>query len=87
MRWLDKLLGISPKKTANLAKERLQVIVAHERKHRENPQYLVDMQKEIVEVIAKYFPIPKEKINVEIGQDGNRSVLELNVAIPEQEMA
>ena len=87
MRWLDFILGNKPKKSASLAKERLQVIVAHERKHRENPQYLVDMQREIIEVISKYIPIPKEQINVEIGQDGDRSVIELNVAIPEQEPA
>lgn len=87
MQWLNKILGLTPKKTANLAKERLQVIVAHERQHRKNPEYLIDMQREIVDVIAKYFPIPKDQINVEIGQDGHRSVLELNVAIPEHETA
>ncbi|PMZ30318.1 cell division topological specificity factor MinE, partial [Pseudomonas sp. GW247-3R2A] len=40
--------------TASVAKERLQIIVAHERGQRSTPDYLPALQKELVEVIRKY---------------------------------
>ena len=83
MRWLDKLLG-RPSTSATTAKERLQVIVAHERSHRENPEFLIEMQKEIMDVVAKYISIDQDKIKVELGQKGDTSILELNVVIPEE---
>ena len=43
--------------TASVAKERLQIIVAHERKQREQPEYLPQLQKDIMDVIRKYVEI------------------------------
>lgn len=68
--------------TASLAKERLQIIVAHERKKRNQPDYLPQLQKEIMEVINKYVEIDLENIEVQIENDGNYSVLELNITLP-----
>ena len=47
-----------PKETpASVAKERLSIIVAHERGQRSQPDYLPALQKELVEVIRKYVNI------------------------------
>ena len=44
-------------RTAAMAKERLQIIVAHERRKRTEPDYLPMMQQEIIQVIRKYVSI------------------------------
>ena len=73
--------------TANVAKERLQVIVAHERKQREQPDYLPMLQKDIMEVISKYVDIDQDHVDVQLDKHGNCAELELNVTLPEKTTA
>jgi cell division topological specificity factor len=75
----------TPKKTsANLAKERLQIIVAHQRSQRNTPDYLPQMQQDILQVIRKYVDIDIDQVSVQLEQkDDSLSVLELNVTLPE----
>jgi len=68
--------------SASVAKERLQVIVAHERGKRNQPDYLPAMQKEIIEVIKKYVAIDDEQVSVTLDNTDNCSVFELNVTLP-----
>jgi cell division topological specificity factor len=72
-----------PKNTASVAKERLQIIVSHERTRRNSPNYLPMLQRELLEVIAKYVRIDKEQVKVELGRSGDRAILELNVILPD----
>ena len=73
----------APKNTASIAKERLQIIVSHERvATQNNADFLPRLEKELVEVIAKYFPIDRELVKVQLAQTGDLSVLELNVTLP-----
>lgn len=71
------------KNTASTAKERLQIIVAHERGMREQPDYLPQLQAELVAVIRKYVQIDDDMVQVELDRNDNFSVLELNVTLPE----
>ncbi|MBO1519420.1 MAG: cell division topological specificity factor MinE [Oceanisphaera sp.] len=74
------------KNSAQLAKERLQIIVAHERSQRDTPDYLPQMQQDILTVIRKYVDIDIDQISVQLDQKGdNLSVLELNIMFPEGE--
>ena len=68
--------------TASLAKERLQIIVAHQRSHQQ-VDYLPALQREILEVIKKYVKIKEENVRVELERTGDCSVLELNITLPE----
>ncbi len=68
--------------TAHVAKERLQVLVAYERNRRNQPDYLPQMQKEILAVIAKYVKIDEDHVKINLDEDC--SILELNVTLPEQ---
>ncbi|QIB65351.1 cell division topological specificity factor MinE [Kineobactrum salinum] len=68
--------------SAVTARERLQVIVAHQRGQRNQPDYLPRMQQEILEVIRKYVPVEPEDVQVQVDESGNCSVLELNVTLP-----
>lgn len=74
------------KKTANLARDRLQIIIAQERSE-QTEDYLPLMRKEIMEVVAKYAKIDMEKVKVDLHVKDNSSVLELNVVLPEKETA
>ena len=74
-----------PKKgSAKLAKDRLQIIVAHEHSFATKPPYLPEMQQEIVAVIRKYMDISSEDVKCEFTdkEDDDISVLEVNVALP-----
>ena len=68
--------------SASQAKERLKVIVAHERSQRNQPDYLPAMQQEILAVIRKYIPANDDDVNIQVEQEGQVSVLELNVTLP-----
>ena len=63
------------KTTANIAKERLQIIVAERRRGDSEPPYLADMKRDILQVICKYVQFEQK--------DDDISVLELNVTLPE----
>ncbi|KTD45483.1 cell division topological specificity factor MinE [Legionella quinlivanii] len=70
--------------TASVAKERLQIIISHERTQRNTPDYLPKLQEEILAVIAKYIPITRDKVSVNLERMGDSAVLELNVTMPEE---
>lgn len=73
----------APKNTASIAKERLQIIVSHERvATQNNVDFLPRLEKELVEVITRYFPIDRDLVKVQLAQTGDLSVLELNVTLP-----
>ena len=69
--------------TASIAKDRLQIIVAHERAARLQPDYLPELQREIMDVIAKYVNIDQDQVSVQMDRVDNCSVLELNVTLPQ----
>ncbi len=70
--------------SASVAKERLQIIVAHERGKRHEPDYLPQMQQEILDVIRKYVAIDQENVNIQLENNDHCSVLELNVTLPDR---
>ena len=71
--------------TAAVAKERLQIIVAHERKKRSESDYLPMMQQEIIQVIRKYVTIADDQVSVQLDNNDDCSVLELNVTLPDSQ--
>ena len=72
-----------PLDTAKCAKERLQIIISHERVQRDKPDYFAAMQQDLLNVIAKYVDINKEDVKVELDRQNGCSVLELNVILPQ----
>jgi cell division topological specificity factor len=65
--------------SASIAKERLQIVLAHERIGRDGPDFLPAMQRELLAVVAKYVAVREDMIRVNLGKTGNASVLEINV--------
>ena len=89
MSFLSFLLG-EKKKTASVAKERLQIILAHERSSlsgKKRPDYLPDLQRELVAVISKYVSINPGDIKVNLERQDDLEVLEVKIELPESSAA
>jgi cell division topological specificity factor len=83
MGFLSFFLG-EKKNSASVAKERLQLILAHERNGRSSsPDYLPQLQKELVAVITKYVSINPDDIKVHMERDGDLEVLEVKIELPD----
>jgi cell division topological specificity factor len=80
---LMDLFRASRKGSASIAKERLHILVAHDRAERNRPSYLPKLQKEILEVIRKYVEVDQDAISVNFEQDEHQEILELNIVLPE----
>lgn len=75
--------GSQRNKTAAVAKERLQIIVSHESTRHGNKDIIKQLQKEIIDVLSKYIKVDQNLIKVQLERNGDQSVLELNVTLPE----
>jgi cell division topological specificity factor len=82
--FLSFLLG-EKKQTATVAKERLQLILAHERSGRNaaEPDYLQDLQRDLIAVISKYIKIDIKDIKVNLDRHDNLEVLEVKIELPD----
>lgn len=85
MSFLSFFLG-EKKKTASVAKERLQIILAHERSGRTSgePDYLPDLQRDLIAVISKYIQIDPKDIKVNLERQDDLEVLEVKIELPEK---
>ena len=84
MSLLSFFLG-EKKKSAHVAKERLQIILAHERTgRRHEPDYLPALQKDLIAVISKYIRIDPHDIEVNLARQENLDVLEVKIELPEK---
>ena len=75
------------KNSANVAKNRLQILIQQERSLRNAPDYLPVLQRELLEVIRKYVSIDVEAVKVDLVKDGDHDVLDISVALPEERAA
>jgi len=79
---LSFLLG-EKKKTATVAKERLQLIIAHEKSGNASHNYLPALQRELIAVISRYVKIADEDIQVHLERQGQLEVIEVKIEIPQ----
>lgn len=72
--------------TASKAKERLQIIVAHERNSRnKQPDYLPQLTEDILQVLRKYIKVSDESFSINLDKkDGDLNVLELNIELHDE---
>lgn len=79
-----------PKKnTAKQAKERLQIIVSHQRHVRNEdnslqPLFMDEMKREILEVVQRYVDIEPEDVNTDLTRDGEMEVLALSINLADK---
>lgn len=83
MDWLKFFRG-ETKNTAALAKDRLKVVVAHQREGRMGgPTYLPRLREEILDVVRKYVQVPDNAVNINVQREDGLEVLEMNIALPD----
>jgi len=67
--------------SAAIAKERLKIVLAHERAGRHAPDFLPKLQRDLIDVVARYVEIREDMIRVNLGKSGETSLLEINIEI------
>ena len=69
--------------SAAIAKERLKIIVAHQRGSRNGRDFLPAMERDILEVVQKYIVVQQECIDIKLDAQDGYSILEVNVQLPD----
>ena len=82
MSLLSFLFNKEPK-SANTAKERLQIIIARERPINNGPDFMPALHQELIAVISKYVRVNPEDIKISLDKQGNLEVLDVNVILPD----
>jgi cell division topological specificity factor len=69
-------------RTAPVARERLQVLLAHERMAGGHSELLAVLREEILAVIAKHITVDRDKVNIKLDRGKDMSTLEIDVEMP-----
>ena len=69
-------------RTAPVARERLQVLLAHERMAGTHSELLNLLREEILDVIAKHIKVDREKVAIKLDRGEDVSTLEIDVEMP-----
>src|SRR5579864_5216815 len=67
--------------SAAIAKERLKIVLAHERAGSSAPDFLPKLQRELIDCVSRYVEIREDMIRVNLGKSGETSLLEINIEI------
>jgi cell division topological specificity factor len=68
--------------SAETAKDRLQILLAHERQDRSRPDYLPLLQRDLLEVIRKYVQVASDKVAIKLQRGDQISMLEIEIELP-----
>jgi cell division topological specificity factor len=79
MDWLDRIFGQKPN-SANKAKERLQLVLIHDRTDL-SPGQMEKLKNELLQVISKYIDIDQEAVNIAMMQEGREQRLVADIPI------
>lgn len=83
MTFFSKLFGRKAD-TGKIARNRLQILLAHEHLQpgSDKDELLAKLQKEIMEVVRRHFPVNQEKVNIKMDTGSNCSTLAIDVEVP-----
>ncbi len=68
--------------SAPVARERLQILLAHERASSGGSDIVAVLREEILAVIAKHFPVERDKVQVKVDRGSTVSTLEIGIEMP-----
>ena len=68
--------------SAQTAKERLQILLAHERTDRSSPDYLPLLQRDILDVIKRYVRVDGDRVDIKLERGDEISTIEINIELP-----
>lgn len=69
------------------AKERLQILLAHEKGSGPSPDYLALLQRDILAAIRRHVHVEKEAVDIRVDRDEDLSSLEINIELPSRAVA
>jgi cell division topological specificity factor len=69
----ERIIG-REKRSANQAKERLKLVLIHDRTDL-NPGVLESLKDELIQVISRYVPIDPDEVRIEMSQEGREQRL------------
>jgi len=72
----------SRRSTAPVARERLQMLLAHERAVVGQSDLVAILREEILAVIAKHVPVERDKVQVKMNREDSVSTLEVDIELP-----
>lgn len=68
--------------TAPVARERLQILLQHERALDGRPDFMAILQQDILDAIRKHIPVESDKVHVKFDRSDDVSTLEIDVEMP-----
>ena len=68
--------------SAPVARERLQILLAHERNALNQPELISILREEILAVISRHVQLDPDKVQIKMARGGNVSTLEVEIEIP-----
>jgi cell division topological specificity factor len=68
--------------SAPVARERLQVLLAYERKNRNQPDLVALLREEILAAIARHVQVDQDRVQVTMDRGDTMSTLEIDIQIP-----
>jgi cell division topological specificity factor len=76
------LFTLFRRSSAPVARERLQILLAHERVSRSQPDLLGILREEILAVISKHVAFDADKVQIKMDRGKSMSTLEVEIEIP-----
>lgn len=83
MSLLRFLFPPKPPATASVAKERLQLIIAHEGS-KKAPDFLPKLKEELLAVVARYMHVSEDSFKLDLQRRGNMDILEMNLILEDK---
>ncbi|MBB2169533.1 cell division topological specificity factor MinE [Gluconacetobacter aggeris] len=85
MSFLTSLFG--RKTSAPIARDRLQILLAHERAGEGQSELIAKLQEEILEVIKRHISVDQDKVQIKMDRGAGVSMLEIDIEVPEAKPA
>ena len=77
---LMKIFGKNEKKSGQIAKERLQLVLVHDRAS-VSPEIMEQLKNDIIAVISKYMDINKSGMEISLANDSDSVALVANIPV------
>jgi cell division topological specificity factor len=77
-----RLFDLFRRGTAPIARERLQILLAHERGARSHPDLLGILREEIIAVIGRHVSFEPDKVQIKMDRGKSVSTLAVDIEIP-----
>lgn len=68
--------------SAPVARERLQILLEYERRQKGQPDLVLILRDEILEVVSRHVKVDPEKVQVKLDRQDRVSTLEVDIEIP-----